>query len=109
VRTIATCSPGAKLGSTAPHGRADLVLLEVGDLQPRSLANAFLEALPARGNMLQSGANRLAGQLNRLDQMYGPTAKVRALATTLDPSAFSPLPTQSLDAAIGISLDALWK
>lgn len=107
-RTIATCSPGAKLGSTAPHSRADLVLLEVGDQQPRTLANAFLESLPTRGNMLQTGALRLADQMKRLDDMYGPTARARALATTLDATAFMPLKSQSLDAAIGNALDALW-
>ena len=38
---IAEVSPGAKLGSTAPYGRAGMVLLEAGDRQPRSLAEAF--------------------------------------------------------------------
>lgn len=108
VRTIATCSPGAKLGSTAPHSRADLVLLEVGHEQPRTLANAFLEALPTRGNMLQQAAIRLAGQIKRIDVMYGSTAHARALATTLIPDDFSPVPSQSLDAAIAYSLRALW-
>jgi len=108
VRTIATRSPGAKLGSTAPHSRADMVLLEVGDEQPRTLANAFLEALPTRGNMMQQAANHLATQMQRMDAMYGPTAKARALATTLAPDAFAPLTSRPLDAAIGSALDALW-
>lgn len=38
---IAEVSPGAKLGSTAPYGRACLMLLEAGDRQPRSLAEAY--------------------------------------------------------------------
>lgn len=41
VHLIAEVSPGAKLGSTAPYGRAALMLLEAGDRQPRSLAEAF--------------------------------------------------------------------
>ena len=41
---IAEVSPGAKLGSTAPYGRASLMLLEVGDRQPRSLAEAYRKA-----------------------------------------------------------------
>ena len=41
VRSIASRSPGAKLGATAPYSRADLVLLEAGPEQPRTLANAF--------------------------------------------------------------------
>ena len=38
---IAEVSPGAKLGSTAPYGRASFMLLEAGDRQPRSLAEAY--------------------------------------------------------------------
>ena len=41
VHLIAEISPGAKLGSTAPFGRADLMLVEAGDRQPRSLATAY--------------------------------------------------------------------
>ena len=41
VYLIAEVSPGAKLGSTAPYGRASFMLLEAGDRQPRSLAEAY--------------------------------------------------------------------
>ena len=41
VHLIATVSPGAKLGSTAPYSCADLMLIEAGIRQPRSLANTF--------------------------------------------------------------------
>ena len=41
VYLIAEVSPGAKLGSTAPYGRASFMLLETGSRQPRSLAEAF--------------------------------------------------------------------
>ena len=41
IHLIATVSPGAKLGSTAPYSYADLMLIEIGTRQPRSLANAF--------------------------------------------------------------------
>lgn len=108
VRVIATRSPGAKKGSTAPYSRADFVLLEVGRQQPRTLANAFLEALPMRGNLLQQAANRLGEQLHRLDNMYGSTADARALATTLDIPALGSIQSQSLDAAIRHALDAVW-
>ena len=43
---IATVSPGAKRGSTAPFDWAKFVLVEAGDWQPRSLAGAFHDALP---------------------------------------------------------------
>lgn len=108
VRSIASRSPGAKLGATAPYSRADLVLLEVGSEQPRALANAFLEALPARGHLLQQAAERLAVQIGRIDTMYGTTATTRTLASTLDATAFAPLVTQPLDTATRGALDALW-
>ena len=41
---VLTVSPGAKKGSTAPYAYADLVLVETGARQPRSLANAFRDA-----------------------------------------------------------------
>lgn len=108
VRSIASRSPGAKLGSTAPYSRAELVLLEVGTEQPRTLANAFLEALPARGHLLQAAADRMAAQLTRIDAMYGPTANMRTLATTLQPTAFASMSAQPLDEATRGALAAVW-
>jgi CRISPR system Cascade subunit CasC len=108
VRCIGSRSPGAKLGSTAPYSRAELVLLEVGAEQPRTLANAFLEALPTRGHLLQSAADRMGNQLARVDAMYGPTASYRSLATTLDATALAPLKNRPLADASRAALDALW-
>ena len=65
---IATVSPGAKLGSTAPYAYADLMLVEAGSRQPRSLANAY------RGNVkAQSSAatDALSAHLGKLDECYG--------------------------------------
>jgi CT1975-like protein. len=71
---IATVSPGAKKGSTAPFGWASLMVAEVGDLQPRSGADAFREALaqhdPA-GSLRSRAAERLIGELKALDKAYG--------------------------------------
>ena len=71
---IATVSPGAKKGSTAPFGWASLMVVEVGDLQPRSGADAFREALahhdPA-GSLRSRAAERLIGELKALDKAYG--------------------------------------
>lgn len=108
VSAISSRSPGAKLGSTAPYSRADLVLLEVGKQQPRTLANAYLEAMPARGNLLQQAAQRLGEQLGRIDAMYGSTADVRAVSTTLDVPSLGTIGPLPLDAAIRRALDALW-
>jgi CRISPR system Cascade subunit CasC len=108
VQSISSRTPGAKLGSTAPYSRADLVLLEAGPQQPRTLANAFLEALPSRGNVLHEGARRLGEQLRRIDTMYGPTASARAVATTLDPSLMDGISAEPLSAAVRHVLDAAW-
>lgn len=81
-RVIATTSPGAKLGATAPYAYADLILLEAGPQQPRSLANAYLEALPARGDMVQLASERLRTHLAALEAMYGATAERRTVSTT---------------------------
>ncbi|MCX4244417.1 type I-E CRISPR-associated protein Cas7/Cse4/CasC [Paraliomyxa miuraensis] len=73
IRLIATVSPGAKLGSTAPHSYAQLVLVERGAEQPRSLANAFLKPVrPDReGDIVKGTYVALAKHLEDLDQMFG--------------------------------------
>ena len=64
---IATVSPGAKLGSTAPYACADLMLVEACNRQPRSLANAYRE--PARAR-IEAATEKLTGYLSKLDQAY---------------------------------------
>lgn len=73
IRLIATVSPGAKLGSTAPHSYAQLVLVERGAEQPRSLANAFLKPVrPDREGDIAKGTYRALGRhLEDLEQMFG--------------------------------------
>ena len=68
IHLIATVSPGAKLGSTAPYAYADLMLIEAGNRQPRSLANAF--RIPVKAQV-ESAAEALAAEMNGLDNMYG--------------------------------------
>ena len=68
IHLIATVSPGAKLGSTAPHAYADLMLVEAGRRQPRSLANAF--RAPARARV-EDASDKLSGYLAKLDKCYG--------------------------------------
>ena len=65
---IATVSPGAKLGSTAPYAYADLMLVEAGSRQPRSLANAFRDPVEAR---TAAAVAAMAGRLEELDTAYG--------------------------------------
>ncbi len=68
VHIIATVSPGAKLGSTAPYSCADLMLIEAGTRQPRSLANAF--RTPAQAQIAAATAS-LSAHLGKLDAAYG--------------------------------------
>jgi CRISPR system Cascade subunit CasC len=64
---IAEVSPGAKLGSTAPFGRADLMLVEAGDRQPRSLATAYRRAIK---HDAEAALLELGNELRRFDEAY---------------------------------------
>ena len=67
VYLIAEVSPGAKLGSTAPYGRAALMLLEAGDRQPRSLAEAYRTPCDPH---FDPAIGALASHLAALDEAY---------------------------------------
>lgn len=85
VHAMATTSPGAKRGSTAPYAYAEFVLLERGPEQPRTLANAFLEPVEAKGtNVLAASAERLMRHRARLAEMYGEPGGEARLATLHD-------------------------
>jgi CRISPR system Cascade subunit CasC len=100
IRAIATVSPGAKLGATAPYAYSEFVLLEAGRQQPRSLANAYLRALDTQGDLMQGAIDRLAEYLASLEAMYGPTSDLRVLSTNRAwPEPSGPKP-QPLDKAI---------
>ncbi len=78
---IATVSPGAKRGSTAPFEWAKLMLVEAGDWQPRSLAGAFQNALDTKGDKIRERAvGQLANELQRLDAAYGAPSERRFLS-----------------------------
>ena len=77
IHLIATVSPGAKLGSTAPYAAADLMLIEAGNRQPRSLANAFRKAVPAQTD---AAAQAIAGYLGKLDDCYGAKEARRVMS-----------------------------
>ncbi len=68
IHLIATVSPGAKLGSTAPYSCADLMLIEAGKRQPRSLANAFRSPVNAQ---ISVAASSMSAHLRRMDDAYG--------------------------------------
>jgi CRISPR system Cascade subunit CasC len=79
---IAEVSPGAKLGSTAPYGRADFMLVEAGDRQPRSLAGAFRNAIAPD---LKLAVSSLTNHLKNLDAIY-ETGEQRRYLTLSDAS-----------------------
>ncbi len=77
VHLIATVSPGAKLGSTAPYACADLMLIEAGSRQPRSLANAFRKPVPAQ---VDAATVALSEYLGKLDAAYGAKEARRVMS-----------------------------
>ena len=82
VHLVATVSPGAKLGSTAPYSYAHMMMIEAGSEAPRTLANAFMKPVQAKnGDLLDTTYSALAAHLQELDVAYGkPGDGRRALA-----------------------------
>jgi CRISPR system Cascade subunit CasC len=98
VHLIADVSPGAKKGSTAPYSYAEFMLVEAGDRQPRTLANAFRKALPLRGaDIGERAVKALDGHIQRLDQAYG-SAEARRQLSVVD---------ADIEGIERVSLDAL--
>ena len=83
VHLIATVSPGAKLGATAPYACAELVLAESGARQPRTLSNAFMQPVSKHGSKEKATA-AIGEYLGRYDAMYG-AHEGRRLATMIEP------------------------
>ena len=77
VHLIATVSPGAKLGSTAPYAAADLMLIEAGNRQPRSLANAYRRAVRP---LTDAATGALCDYLGGLDECYGAREARRVMS-----------------------------
>jgi CRISPR system Cascade subunit CasC len=79
---IATVSPGAKKGSTAPYAYAELMLVECGRRQPRSLAGAFRRPVPLKGDgVLDAALDALGRHLGTFDANYGEHEDRAALCT----------------------------
>ena len=67
---IAKTSPGAKLGSTAPHSKARFMIVEIGSSQPCGYHGAFRDDLkPSMADTLQALAQEVTAQ----DENYGLT------------------------------------
>jgi len=64
---IPTVSPGAKKGGTAPYAYAELLLVETGRRQPRSLAGAFRTPVPLKTqDVLATAVTALGSHLQNL-------------------------------------------
>lgn len=74
IHVIATVSPGAKQGSTAPYACAEFMLVEKGDTQPRTLANAFRKPVAPE---FQPAIESLSSYLKKMDKMYGSAEQRR--------------------------------
>jgi len=108
VHLIAQISPGAKKGSTAPYAWAELLLVEAGARQPRTLANAFRNAISLRAiqqPLLETAVARMADHLSKLDRGYGAHEARRALNLS-DVEVASAVPV-GLDALAAWSAEAV--
>jgi len=99
IHLVATVSPGAKKGSTAPYAYADFVLAEMGTRTPRALANAFRD--PVRASV-GAATEALNTHLVNLDTMYGveETRLLAALEETALPGVSGRIPLARLAAAV---------
>ena len=70
VRAAATASPSGKKNSFANHVRAEYLLLESGDSQPRSLASAFTKSVGS-GDQLAESVKALKKQRTAFEKTYG--------------------------------------
>ena len=76
---IATVSPGAKKGSTAPYAYAELMLAELGERQPRSLAGAFRAPVQLGGDVLANALAALSTHMAQFDASYGAAEQRKML------------------------------
>lgn len=107
INAIATVSPGAKLGSTAPYARAACVLLESGKVQPRTLANAYLKALNLKSDPMQQAVDALGDHLSAIDGMYGCVEK-RFVSSSQDTAHLADIPAAPLAVSIAAVLDSIF-
>ena len=97
VHLIAQVSPGAKKGSTAPYAWAELMLVEAGSRQPRTLANAFRDPVDMKhSGLLKKAAGKMNEHLACLDAAYGGDEVRCQLAVDAD-AALSETDQKNLD------------
>ncbi len=102
---ITTVTPGAKLGSTAPYARPWFVLAEAGDTQPRTLADAFFNPVPLRGDMRAAALRQLEKYVADSDAMYGDGEGLRRWSASMYDAAIPGAEKVSVD-AMGDALES---
>lgn len=81
VRLVSEYVVGAKKGGTAPYSSADLVMVEMGRQQPRTLAEAYRAKV---GPTLQEAVDALSRYITGKDMMYGPYRGTRMVASSVE-------------------------
>lgn len=105
IHLLATVSPGAKKGSTAPYAYADTVLAEIGSRQPRTLANAFLKPVPLRNDPAAVANGLLFKEVSDIDGNFG-THESRRRMTKADVSGID-IPRATLAELAAFARDAV--
>ena len=77
IHLIATVTPGAKLGGTAPYSYASWMLVEAGDNQPRSLAEGFRK--PVEEGTTAAAVAAATRRMAQCDEAYGNTNERRVM------------------------------
>ena len=102
VHLIATVTPGAKLGSTAPYDYASWLLIEAGKHQPRSLAEAFRKPCKA---LVDDAEVTINTHIEKIDAAYGTNEARRSMSLTGTPiSGAELLPLSDLAAWAGSTI-----
>lgn len=102
VHLVAKVSPGAKLGSTAPYSYASMVMIESGNEQPRTLANAFLKPVKQSPDLLENSYVALTNYMGQMQKMYG-NSNERVISAIGNVELFEPVIEKE---KIGIPLDS---
>ncbi len=74
IMLAATAQTGAMRSQTAPHSYASVLLIEIGESQPRQLSGAFIEPCAP---VPRAAAERLFAHLEDMDQTYGQEERRR--------------------------------
>ena len=76
VEALALSTPKGGINSYGHHGRAGYMFVEAGDVQPRSLASAFLRPV-ADENVMGASVNAMAYMVESFDRAYGTQSEAR--------------------------------